>query len=56
MRAKLFAALLIGATTPLAAQTTPPVRADLTPGTKVTITPGSQYGAGGLHRLFFGTH
>ena len=55
MRAHLLAALLIGATAPLAAQTTTP-RADLTPGSTVTITPGRQYQAGGLHRLFFGTH
>ena len=56
MRAQLLAALLIGATAPLAAQTEAPARADLTPGGTVTIAPGSQYRASGLHRLFFGSH
>ena len=50
MRVYVLAALLIGATTPLAAQTTTPNRQQLTPGSTVSVTPGN-YQAGWLHRL-----
>lgn len=55
MRVHVLAALLIGATAPLAAQTTTPNRQQLTPGSTVSVIPGD-YQAGWLHRLFFGDH
>jgi hypothetical protein len=55
MRVHFLAALLIGATVPVAAQTGTPGGQQLTPGATVTVTPGD-YQAGWLHRLFFGDH
>jgi hypothetical protein len=57
MRVHFLAALLVGASVPLAAQTTTqvPAGAELTPGGTATVTPGRQYQAGWFHRLFFGS-